>query len=155
MRTEPRSNRSPRAHRWGASIALAALLALGPALPAPADVKVVRDGRRARTGPKLPQSALDGIPLRDPADAPRESGRELRIRGRKLHSKPSEEISVGLLGCPGCTTVLGALGGIYLDIGLRDRRGPRDERPRFEWAPGRDVRRDVGPAPRPRPGPRR
>ena len=89
-----------------------AALALGLA-PAPAQADVSREeaGRATRTGPKQPQREYNGV-LIDPTAAeqrltPRASGRRLSTAGRGVRSEPTLRVSVGVVGCPGCSEALG------------------------------------------------
>ncbi len=95
------------------------LLALGVlavgAQPAASETGRTEAGRSARTGPKGTQSRLDAIALDAPRSAAdRRSGRTIRS-GRHLRAHPTEEISVGIVGCPGCTILLEALGGVFIE----------------------------------------
>jgi hypothetical protein len=92
------------------------LFALG-ADPSLADLETFEAGRRFRTPAKLVQSALDGVPLNEPSTQPVEWGLEIYEKVRVYRAYPSQPVSVGLLGCPGCSESLGWLGGIYIDVG--------------------------------------
>ena len=92
-----------------------------------AGVENIEDqGRRTQTGPKGPQVAVDGMLLVEPETSPTESGRLVNERGRMLRARPTQPVSVGLLGCPGCTWVLEAIGGVFVDVEEKKRfgRGP-------------------------------
>jgi len=107
----------------GVVTSLPLLLMLGVA-PAASETGLTEAGRSARTGPKHTQSQLDEIPLDAPpvpsalipsrAAADRESGRTIR-GGRQLEARPTEAVSVGIVGCPGCTILLEALGGVFIE----------------------------------------
>ena len=98
------------------------VLALG-ATPAASETERTDAGRSARTGPKSTQSRLDEIALDIPRSAAdRETGRTIRS-GRHLQARPTEEVSVGIVGCPGCTILLEALGGVFIE-----RDAPRSGR---------------------------
>lgn len=104
------------------TIVVALALACLP-LAATGDVERNEAGRSARTGPKGPQSRLDGLPvdlLRPPSI--RESGRRI-ADGRHLSARPTEDVSVGLVGCPGCAILLQSLGGLFVEI---ERETPRN-----------------------------
>jgi hypothetical protein len=91
--------------------------------PAASETGLTEAGRSSRTGPKGTQSGLDDIPLDAPRSAAdRESGRTIR-RGRHLAARPTETVSVGIVGCPGCTILLEALGGVFIE-----RDAPRSRR---------------------------
>ena len=107
---------------FGAAVSLPLLLALNAA-PAASETGLTEAGRSSRTGPKHTQSQLDEIPLDAPrAAADRESGRTIR-GGRHLQARPTEAVSVGIVGCPGCTILLEALGGVFIE-----RDAPRSRR---------------------------
>lgn len=111
---------------FGVAASLPLLLMLG-APPAASETGLTEAGRSSRTGPKSTQSQLDGIPLDSPRSvADRASGRTIR-GGRHLEARPTEAISVGIVGCPGCTILLEALGGVFIE---RDatRHAPRSRR---------------------------
>lgn len=87
--------------------------------PAASETGVTEAGRSSRTGLKGTQSRLDEIPLDAPLHTPRpaadrESGRTIR-GGRHLQASPTEAVSVGIVGCPGCTILLEALGGVFIE----------------------------------------
>ena len=109
-----------------ASLAACAALAL-PSV-ANADVSIESQGRFTRTGPKQPHAEFNGRPI-DGAAVGHPSGRKLAARGRRLHAQPTLRISVGIIGCPGCTEALEAVGGIVVD-GRRERLGTGQERRR-------------------------
>ena len=111
--------RSPRTHGLAACLAICTALLAAPF--AGADVGVEAEGRSTRTGPKQIQSEFNGRPVEAPA-VERPSGRTLGPAGRKLRSEPTQRVSVGIIGCPGCTA---ALGGVIVDA--RDP-GTRSER---------------------------
>ena len=100
-----------------------ALLLLAP--NASADIEITAEGRSSRTTHKLSQSQLGEIPLDQSGSTstvPRASGRQMRS-GRYLRARPTEDFSVGLMGPPGTTTILDAIGGVFIDLG--DWRRPR------------------------------
>jgi len=101
-------------------LALGMALGLSP-LPAWSDVERTEAGRSTRTGPKGLQRALDHLSLEEPGGRSRESGRQIR-NGRLLRAAPTEPISVGIVGCPGCTTLLQAIGGVFIERPARRRR---------------------------------
>lgn len=79
-------------------------------------------GRRSQTGPKGPQAELDGFPIVEVSKSPTETGYSVDDTGRQLRAGPTQPISVGLVGCPGCTVVLEAIGGLYLEVDGHRRR---------------------------------
>ncbi len=81
------------------------------------------EGRRTQTGPKGWQAAVDGMPLDEEPTSPAESGYVATKTGRRIHARPTQPVSVGLLGCPGCTWVLGAVGGVFVDVDGRRKSG--------------------------------
>jgi len=108
-----------RIHSLSGAAGSALLLLLLAAPPAASETGLTEAGRSSRTGPKLTQSQLDEIPLDAPLHTPRpaadrESGRTLR-GGRHLQARPTEAVSVGIVGCPGCTILLEALGGVFIE----------------------------------------
>lgn len=117
--------RHPRIPTLIASLAASAALAL-PSV-ASADVSIESQGRFTRTGPKQPQSEFNGRPL-EGAPVERPSGRTLTARGRRLHAQPTQRVSVGIIGCPGCTEALEAAGGIVVDGRGARFRTRRDRR---------------------------
>ena len=95
-----------------------------------AGVEIVQDkGRRIQTGPKGPQIVIDGITLHPDPATQAWSGYESTERGRMRHARPTQSVSVGLLGCPGCTWTLEALGGIFPDVDEGGRFTERRNRP--------------------------
>ena len=136
-RSRPRASRSPSLIGLSLSLSLFAVL-LAPSGPASADVELVDDGRHSRTGPKSEQATLDGIQLLEAQTAPPPSGHSIQIGGRLLTAKPTQPVSVGLLGCPGCMEVLLGVGGVYLEV--EEGRMPAKERHRrrTKSAPFRD-----------------
>ena len=104
--------RHPRIPSLIASLAACAALAL-PSMAA-ADVSIESQGRFTRTGPKQPQSEFNGRQIDGPVQE-RPSGRTLSTRGRHLHAQPTLRVSVGIIGCPGCTEALEAIGGVVVD----------------------------------------
>ena len=104
--------RHPRIPALIASLAACAALALPST--AVADVSIESQGRFTRTGPKQIQSEFNGRPI-DGAPVERPSGRTLSTRGRGLRAEPTQRVSVGIIGCPGCTEALEAVGGIVVD----------------------------------------
>lgn len=114
-----------------AATALTIALLLGVA-PAVADVSIQSEGRQTRTGPKQPQSEFNGVLLLDvsPDALDRPSGRRLTATGRSLRSQPTLRVSVGIIGCPGCTEALRSLGGILVDERGANPRGYRLRRGR-------------------------
>lgn len=139
MRTEPRfgrdqgpGGRSEPPHRGHVARSLIRralvvgsllLFSGGIASLAQADVTIEADGRRILTPPKQIQTALDGVALLSRQDAPAVSGRTMR-NGRTLRARPTEPVVVGLVGCPGCTETLHAIGGVFVETRwrLRGRR---------------------------------
>ncbi len=97
--------------------------------------RIDAEGRRNQTGPKGPQVELDGIPLVEISEFPTETGYSTEEAGRLLRARPTQPVSVGLVGCPGCTAILGTLGGVLIDVdrhkrlrpgpGRHNDRGPR------------------------------
>lgn len=143
MRTKPRFLQNPQARqklRKGLFMALihlvpAAAIAATFPLPAEADPISQQAGRRISTGPKAAQLGFDGTIL---SPAPAGSGITIRNEqagrapltasstyrsgaatitgGRLLRATPNQPFSVGLVGCPGCTALLMATGGILIDF---------------------------------------
>ena len=114
--------RHPRIPALIASLSTCAALAL-PSTAA-ADVSIETQGRFTRTGPKQVQSEFNGRPI-DGAAEERPSGRTLSPRGRRLHAQPTQRVSVGIIGCPGCTEALEAVGGVVVDGRRMKARRPR------------------------------
>ena len=95
-------------------------------------------GRQIQTGPKAPQRTLDGALLEERDSSVSRTGLAIDETGRSIRAGPSQPISVGLMGCPGCTVVLGAIGGLFVDVDAyvpppkgrkRNRRRPGDRIP--------------------------
>ena len=110
------------------------------ALPASADFEITNEGRSARTGPKGTQSRLGEIPLDSPRVLPAESGRQMR-GGRHLRAHPNQDVSVGLIGPPGTTTILEAIGGVFIDIGEWRGGRPRDSHRPLKHGPSKAPNR--------------
>ena len=111
-----------RPTRIGALAGVLASLLLAPGA-AFSDVSIQDQGRQTRTGPKQIQREYNGIQL-DPSPrdvAPRPSGRTLTAAGRALRSEPTQRVSVGIIGCPGCQEALREMGGVVVDA-RRPRR---------------------------------
>ncbi len=120
MRRHP--TKRPRARRIGphpsAWIAALACLVLAAPPLALADVSIEEEGRQTRTRPKQPQREYNGV-LLDPTPSevgPRPSGRTLTKAGRGLSSEPQGRVSVGIIGCPGCSE---AVRGVVVDARRR------------------------------------
>ena len=111
----------------GRHMLAATLITVAVVLNAPiafAGVETIEDqGRRTQTGPKGLQVAVDGIPLVEEQTSPTPSGRSVQENGRLLRARPTQPVSVGLLGCPGCTWVLEAIGGVFVDVDGRREYG--------------------------------
>jgi len=135
-RSAPAQRRgTPRSSTWAgsptkssaAAVALVAALAVGLVLsPAMSFAGVTdRDGaRRFSTGPKLVQiDNMNGEQLTAQAAhvqvvdqaSPREP-----VKRRSFRAAPTEPVSVGLIGCPGCMEILEVVRPVFVD-----RRGPR------------------------------
>jgi len=70
----------------------------------------IKEGRFARTSKKALQSSLDHFPIVQKRQ--RNTGYSVE-KGRRLFSSPTEDFSVGLIGCPGCSYLLQSINGIY------------------------------------------
>lgn len=111
--------RHPRIRMLCAALSVCATVALP--LAASAEVGIEPEGRSTRTRAKQIQSEFNGrIVHLDEQD--RRSGRTLGPAGRGLSSEPKQRVSVGIVGCPGCSEALEALGGVVVD-GRRWGRG--------------------------------
>ena len=114
------SNPPKNARLQAIALSLATGIALALALAGPtalADTEIQEEGRQIRTGPKQVQRDYNGIPL-DPS--PEEvsegpSGRRLTTAGRELRAEPTQRVSVGIIGCPGCAHAVEAVGGVVVD----------------------------------------
>lgn len=113
---------TPRIH--GAQIALALSLIL---MCGAASSETLKDasGRRLMTGKKLSQINVLGLePAPAPSHAvaalPRDPGSQVLSTGRYLRTRPTQPVSVGLIGCPGCFSILEAISPVVVE-----RRGIR------------------------------
>lgn len=131
---------------------IATLLATATSL-ATADVQLDASGRRLSTGPKGPQQGLDesvfgrrdpgsgivsGLTRSGPTESP--SGPVSNLpSGRLVRATPIQPVSVGLVGCPGCTLILGTMGGLFIDLpfGRSGEFGHDRRRPVQTWRPKR------------------
>lgn len=115
-----------RASRRLLAATLLSAVAILSAPTALAGVETIEDqGRRTQTGPKGLQVAVDGMPLIEERTSPTVSGYSVAEEGRLLRARPTQPVSVGLLGCPGCTWVLEAIGGVFVDADGRTNFGRR------------------------------
>ena len=123
--------RGGSANRWQIAGRLGVWAVIAVALPsiALAETELTAEGRRIETGPKLEQISLCGrqaevtSPSRDA-----QVGRTLTPRGRLLRAAPTESVSIGIMGSPGCMDVLEAVGGVIVDGRRRHKRSERQPR---------------------------
>ncbi len=113
-----------------AATMMALAMAAPPAWPNDDPVELTPQGRRIQTGPKGPQRALDGVLLEEPVASRARIGTAIDEKRRSIRARPNQPISVGLMGCPGCTVVLDAIGGLFVDV---ETSIPRNDRKRSRW----------------------
>lgn len=129
----PRTKIHRRRRTAPATVVIMILILCAP--PVFAGVETIADqGRRAQTGPKEAQIAVNGFPIDHPALTPTPSGYSLSEQGRLLRARPTQSVLVGLTGCPGCDWGLEFIGGLYLEfdrgiVGHNHRRGAGHRRP--------------------------
>lgn len=106
--------------RLRAALGAALLGLVFAAPPVLADVSVdPEQGRQTRTGPKQPTREYNGVLLDEPAAVARTrerpSGRTLDGAGRGVRAEPLLPVSVGIIGCPGCSEAIRDAGGVIVD----------------------------------------
>ncbi len=92
------------AHRALSSIAYIIIALVLIALPSQAGTELSPEGRRIATGPKSIQQSVDGFDLQLIDQSSPAPGRVLSQSGRSLRAGPTQPVSVGIIGCPGCQT---------------------------------------------------
>lgn len=92
------------------------------AAPVAADVELAPEGRRTLTNTKLVQAGAVGGTLYE-SPGRQAAGRALSTAGRGAHARPTQPVSVGLLGCPGCLEVLERAPALLLDHYRRSKWG--------------------------------
>jgi hypothetical protein len=90
------------------------------------ETEIVKDGRRTATGQKQHQSEINGIKIPPGDQTIAQPGRVRTTRGRSLRAAPRPDVSVGLIGCPGCWEVIDGVGVIVVDTpGRHTKSGSR------------------------------
>lgn len=113
----PRTARFPHVFRRVAALAMT----LAFLIPSTAwsETEIVKEGRRTATGQKQHQSEINGVKIPPDDQTIAQPGRIRTAQGRSLRAAPQPDVSVGLIGCPGCGEVIDGVGLFFVDTPVR------------------------------------
>ncbi len=123
----PRPGWAPLTRAFCVALAIATLL---PPI-ALAGTKKSDAGRRIATGSKGEQVSICGRAIEiAPVVGVAPVGRSLLPQGRLLRAAPTQPVSVGIIGSPGCLLILESVGGIFIESRWGSGRTGRHRMPR-------------------------